>query len=561
MGTPKKPLGENAQIERSYRKVAGKNAGKKKKTSNNAAVIGLCAAAVAVLIALLAILYFFLSTQGTVIAKNITIAGVNVGGLTKQEAISLVTSKIGDDYETTTMTVTVLDQTVEIPPEVSKAKLDVKGAVAAALEYRPADSTEELHPIDLGPYLGLDEAAIREKLSVISLSAENEPKPTTVEVVGSMPNLSDGKDASASKYLKITKGVPENNLNIENLYRGVVAAYSDRVFSPTLDLPLTEPEMPDLEEIYRRECAQPVDAVMDPETYEVTPEQYGYAFDIAVVTEAIQKAEYGEELHIPFSFLDPQVKQEDLTKDLFRDTIATFTTDFPSDPDRNVNLKLACNAVDGTKILPGKSFSFNSVVGSRTPGAGYREYANCEDENELDVGSGVCQVATAIYNAAILADLNIVEYHPHECTQDYAQPGLDAKVFWGEMDLRFENTTADPIRIEASANGGTVTVSIVGTDKRDYYVRIECNTVKKTEYEVEYETLEPQNPEGYEDGDVMITPRTGYVIEVIRKEIEKSTGNVLITSPLQTVTYEVRNKLICSIVEPQTTAPTTETTP
>lgn len=134
-----------------------------------------------------------------------------------------------------------------------------------------------------------------------------------------------------------------------------------------------------------------------------------------------------------------------------------------SDPGRRENIRLAAEAVDGTVIQPGEEFSFNEVVGNTSLERGYQEAAVIRNGAvALGAGGGICQVSTAIYIAAVKADLEITERHPHSVPSDYAPIGLDATIVHDQFDLRIKNNTAHPITIHAKALGQTVKVEIVG---------------------------------------------------------------------------------------------------
>lgn len=134
-----------------------------------------------------------------------------------------------------------------------------------------------------------------------------------------------------------------------------------------------------------------------------------------------------------------------------------------NDPGRRENIRLASEAVDGTVVQPGEEFSFNEVVGNSSAERGYQEAAVIRNgEVALGSGGGICQVSTAIYIAAVKADLEITERHPHSVPSDYAPIGLDATIVHDQFDLRIKNNTAHPITIRAKALGQTVKVEIVG---------------------------------------------------------------------------------------------------
>lgn len=150
----------------------------------------------------------------------------------------------------------------------------------------------------------------------------------------------------------------------------------------------------------------------------------------------------------------------------YQETIGSYEAISQSDDDeRAENLRLAAEAINGYVIEPGATFSFNEVVGDTTAERGYKEapvlYSSGLGSSD---GGGICQVSTALYIAAVKADLEIVERHPHSVPSDYAPIGLDATIVYGSRDLRIKNNTDFPITIYAKAVGDTfITVQSYGS--------------------------------------------------------------------------------------------------
>lgn len=153
----------------------------------------------------------------------------------------------------------------------------------------------------------------------------------------------------------------------------------------------------------------------------------------------------------------------------YQETIGSYEAISQSDDDeRAENLRLAAEAINGYVIEPGATFSFNEVVGDTTAERGYKEapvlYSSGLGSSD---GGGICQVSTALYIAAVRADLEIVERHPHSVPSDYAPIGLDATIVYGSRDLRIKNNTDFPITIYAKAVGQTVSVNLLGKPRDD----------------------------------------------------------------------------------------------
>ena len=142
---------------------------------------------------------------------------------------------------------------------------------------------------------------------------------------------------------------------------------------------------------------------------------------------------------------------------------STFTTDATgSPPGRANNLSLACAALNGRILQPGETFSFNGFVGQRTPAKGY-QLANYYAGNSVGqtYGGGVCQVATTIFNSALLGNLQIVDRSQHSMTVGYVELGRDATVNWGTTDFQFKNTSGVPIMIYAHGDASSVTITFL----------------------------------------------------------------------------------------------------
>ena len=136
-----------------------------------------------------------------------------------------------------------------------------------------------------------------------------------------------------------------------------------------------------------------------------------------------------------------------------------YVTHYPYNPNRTTNLRLACKAIDGTIIKPGETFSFNKTVGRRTTAKGYKPATifTGPDSHAQGVGGGVCQVASTMFNAALLSNFKIVERHQHSQKVTYCPVGRDAAIFWGSEDFKFKNTLNYPIKIRMYCNNGKIT--------------------------------------------------------------------------------------------------------
>ena len=143
--------------------------------------------------------------------------------------------------------------------------------------------------------------------------------------------------------------------------------------------------------------------------------------------------------------------------------LASYTTLYAGTPDRITNLQLAVRLLNGAVVAPGGTFSFNQRVGERTVERGFRPApVIIKDEYEEDVGGGVSQVATTVFNAAWEAGLEITERNPHSLYISRYQTGRDATVNFPDLDLTFVNDTPKWIYVAGASGDNGITVSIYG---------------------------------------------------------------------------------------------------
>ena len=164
---------------------------------------------------------------------------------------------------------------------------------------------------------------------------------------------------------------------------------------------------------------------------------------------------------------------------------SSFQTAVSGSAARRYNVALAAKRISGVTVFPGEEFSFNGVVGKRTPQNGFKEAVVITNgEYAKGVGGGVCQVSTTLYNAVLLAGLTVKTAAAHSLKPSYVLPGFDAMVS-DYTDFVFRNDLDCPIYISAGYDGKNVWVKIYGRKseytgvKRTYRTieEIPCKTV------------------------------------------------------------------------------------
>lgn len=177
----------------------------------------------------------------------------------------------------------------------------------------------------------------------------------------------------------------------------------------------------------------------------------------ADILNAYESQDYQAALTAHAYSVEPQILSTDYR------VIGSYTTTTTNNQDRNTNVRLAAEAVNGQIIQPGEQFSYNTVVGERTAAKGYKPaaaYANGETVQEY--GGGVCQVSSTLYNAVIAAGLQTNERTGHSYEPTYVTPGQDATVSYRKPDFVFTNTSEVPVGIRTSFQNRTMYVEIFG---------------------------------------------------------------------------------------------------
>ena len=160
-------------------------------------------------------------------------------------------------------------------------------------------------------------------------------------------------------------------------------------------------------------------------------------------------------------------RQEDLAKDPanlnYDHDIASYITYYSqraSDYNRNFNMQLACDAINGEIIVPGEEFSYNdTVLSKRDPNNDYKPAGVISGGKMVNaIGGGICQVSTTLFDAALYSGMTITNRRNHSLKVGYVPAGMDATCSWGTIDFCFRNDLSVPVKIEAVMNNGTMKI-------------------------------------------------------------------------------------------------------
>ena len=503
--------------------------------------------------------YLSTAKDDGLILDNVYVGGVNIGGMSKEDAEIVVRLTIESVITTQDMTVRLEYDALTISPADVGMTMDVPALIETAYRYGRNGSAAQNaatrakakvtdHHIALLPYLQLDLNGVYEQTKTFCAGYRNSLTQPTVTVIGDRPTYGDSD--ITHQTLLITMGTPQSNLTADDLYAQILDGYS--LFDLSLNYAppvVVEPKKPDALHIFEQYCLAAQDATIDSKTFAVTPEVYGYGFNVDTLQRKIDRASYGEQIEITLEFIMPDITAEALSGHLFKDTLAAYTAFCPDayNKNRNNNLKIACQAVDGLVLKVGESFDFNQLVGRLTTAKGYASAPTYSGSNTYTIGGGITQVSSALHYCAMLAELQIDERHPHRYAMSYTPLGTDATVTYGEENLVFTNNTSAPIRILVSVSGSTVTVTFLGTKSHGYDTHIEYAALNIYQPHTTYQLMVKDNEYGYKDGDVIQTGFTGYDLQLFLCYYDPDTGLLYRREALEQLSYSSREQIVVQI--------------
>ncbi len=245
--------------------------------------------------------------------------------------------------------------------------------------------------------------------------------------------------------------------------------------------------------------------------------------------------EEGMQFSIPLLITMPEITTENVLGELFRDKLSTYTTYFNvNEVERTENVRLAAEFIDDVILMPGQEFSYNNIVGERSTERGFKTAKVYQQGQVVDgLGGGICQVSSTLYNAVVMADLEVLERKNHSLSVSYVKLGRDATVVYGSIDFRFKNSRQYPIKISSKISGGTLTIEIYGYNtNKTRLVDIETEVIEVLPFK-EQEIQDATMPVG--TSKITTTGHKGYKVKSYRVTTEN--GEVVERKFIATDTY------------------------
>ncbi len=524
---PPKTLGSNT-----FKKIEYK--AKEKKSHKKLAFV----AVTIIVIIVFSTIFAILNIDNNNIINGIYIEKVNFSNISIQEATDLMSKKIENisDIELKTEeyeTVAKLDEL--------GITIDYKPTLQKAIEYGKSNN------IVIDNYSILKANLFKEKLKLNIIIDQEKFNDMADKIQAEIPGaVKQYSYEIVDDELIITAGTKGTAIDKKELLQLIENQIREQFNGNTepinLVLNIQEPNPINIEEIYEEIHTEAKNAYIDEDPFELHKDEAGIDFNISMEEVKEILKEDKEEYKIPLKITEAEIKVKDLGDKLFKQNLSKFTTIYDAgNTNRASNIALAAKTINGTILLPGEEFSYNKVLGNTTKEKGYKlGGAYVGGKVVQTYGGGICQVSTTLYNAVLYANLEIVERHNHSYAVAYVPAGRDATVSYGGKDFKFKNTRTYPIRIDANAKNGVVSISITGIkEEKEYEIELTSTVLSTTPCETTYEKVATMN-EGQEK--VIQKGHSGQTS--VAYKIVKYKNQVISKTLLSKDTYKPMNKIV-----------------
>lgn len=510
----------------------------KNENKSKIGIILIIAVILIIILGVLSTIFAVINMKNEKIVKGIHIAQINVSDMSKEEAkktLEEICLKKAEneiyltygEFETTT-TYKALEVQYKIDEAIEEAyEIGRRGNLFK-------DNFEIIKANVQGIQIELDVVIDEGMLNQVTQNINN-------SIEGAVAQPSYYRKDGTSKLI-ITAGKEGLQVDEQELYERIYKLVKEQTEINIIEIPLktVDPEKIDIEKIHQEVYKEVKDAYYTKEPFTIYPEVEGIDFDIE--NAKLLLAEEKEQYEIPLIITKPAVTTRDIGTEAFPDLLATFSTNYQaSNVNRTTNLRLAANKINGTVLLPGEEFSYNKTVGERTVEAGFKEAAVFNaGKVENGLGGGICQISSTLYDAVIMANLDVTVRRNHQFVTSYVKAGADATVVWGSQDFKFKNTRKYPVRITATVSGGVATVQVWGVKEEvEYDITIETKKTATIPYTTQYvQTASLQAGQQK----VVQAGNNGQKVEAYK--VTRLNGQIISTTLLSKDTYNAMKKIV-----------------
>lgn len=494
----------------------------------------------AILVGILSTVFALINRDNETIFSGISVQGIDVSNLTIDEAKKKVSSIIGN-HISEEISLQHNDFQTVILPEQFGVSFDVDSAVEQAYYIGKSDNLIKnnytilsllLKNYNISPSINYDEDLLNSLIDSINAQLPDRVVNPGYSIDGTNLVITSGKD-----------GILISSSDLKDEILSFLNDISSK--NETINIPVNNvgAEPINLDAIYKDIFKLPVDASYTTNPYVVYPSSNGLDFAISMEDAKAIISNQQDEYTIPLKITYPNVTTNQIGNEAFPNLLSQFSTSFTSSGyNRSNNIILSSAKLNGLVLMPGEEFSYNQAVGQRTKAAGFRKagaYSNGKVIQE--VGGGICQVSSTLYNAVLYANLEIVERTNHYFNPGYVKAGLDATVSWGGPDFRFKNNRNYPIRIVTDTSGKKLKVYIYGLKTDD-----DCTVVLDPRYisSVPYKTTYQKDPSLATGETRVISSGSNGCKTATYKYVYDKNGTLISSECISRDTYSPHNKVV-----------------
>lgn len=427
----------------------------------------------------------------TKIIQGVSIRNIDVSGLTKDEAKKKVTEILNSELQKD-IVLKYKDYTTTLKPSQIQFKYNIEDAVNKAYQVGREENIIESNYKIIDTFMNKIDIPIintyNKELENQLIFAVEEGLPDAVEqpsyyIENGNIILLSGNEGTIIQKEKLSNSIIETIIDENNIEKQV-----------EIPVELIKPYQTDVDKFRELIYVAPQNAYYTSDPFVVYPEVIGVDFNADEVKQMLK--EYKDSYTIPLIYTFPEITKNEIGTEAFPDLLASFSTRYnASDTNRTTNLRLASEKINGTVLIPGEEFSYNTIVGERTTAAGYKDAKIFSDGEIIDgLGGGICQISSTLYNAALYANLEITDRRNHQFVTSYLKAGLDATVVYGSQDFKFKNSRQYPIKIVSEVKNGTAKIQIYGLrEEVEYDIKLEpvvqqsnSNSIKTVTYKYKY---------------------------------------------------------------------------
>lgn len=483
--------------------------------------------------------FAFINVNNTTFVSGISILGIDVSGLSKDDAKQKVTDDVSNRLSTDVI-FKHNDETYTLLPSSVGGSFDIDKVIDDAYSVGRNGNIFQNN-------FAILNAMINSKNFIPDFSFNSDSFDNSISQMNS--NFADG-------IVEPSYDISGNNLIIKSGKNGNIVD-SDKIKSLFVDKLIVVPyntdsiEVPvfskeankiDIDAIHSEIYKEAQDASYTTNPYAVYPSSNGLDFNISIDEAKALITGDKDSYTIPLKTLYPNVKTSDIGIEAFPDLLSSYSTSFASSSsNRATNVSLATNKINGKVLMPGEVFSFNGTVGKRTPQAGFKVagvYMN--GQVATDYGGGICQVSSTLYNAVLRANLEIVDRSNHMFEVGYVPIGTDATVSWGAPDFKFKNSRSYPIKIVTSSSNRKCVVKFYGLkESEEYDIEIVSYRTGSVPYRTTYTT-----DSSLAAGQQKVIQRGSNGAKSVAYRIRKKNGQVISKELLSKDTYDPHNQII-----------------